>query len=77
MVTIILKFGQVVNTFFRIGRQADADEFRGAAYDLTVSRIILSNCSKFSRIILPQVPAICQYAEKPQIILDNPAWVMI
>jgi len=52
MVTIILKFGQVVNTFFRIGRQADADEFRGAAHDLTVSRIILSNCSKFSRIIL-------------------------
>ena len=73
MVTIILKFGQVVNTFLRIGRQDNANELRGAAHDLSVSRIIFPNCPKLSCIILPQPRTdfyFYFYAELPQKVLD-------
>jgi len=54
MVTIIRASEHFVKNFFRIGRQGNANEFRGAAHDLSVSRIILSNCPKLSWFIVPQ-----------------------
>ena len=73
MVDIIRASEHFVKNFFRIGRQVNANEFRGAAHDLIVSRIIFSNCQKFSWFILPQ-PHIDfyfkKYAELPQKVLD-------
>jgi len=54
MVDIIRAFEHFVKNFFRIGRQVNANELRGAAHDLTMSRIIFPNCPKLSCIILPQ-----------------------
>ena len=73
MVDIILNLVQVVKNFFRIGRQDNANEFRGAAHDLSMSRIIFPNCPKLSCIILPQPRTdyyFYFYAELPQKVLD-------
>jgi len=46
MVDIIRASEHFVKNFFRIGRQDNANEFRGAAHDLDVSRIILGKSTK-------------------------------
>lgn len=73
MVDIIRASEHFVKNFFRIGRQGNANEFRGAAHDLSVSRIILANLPKFSQIIARQPRrdyVFANYAGLPQKVLD-------